>query len=117
MIAANAPRRASAFLLAALAAGCVQGVRETAQAVPATDSIAVRSAIQTALESNPSGTAQSWEDSSQGVHGSVLPTRTYRTVSGLFCREYTVLVVDGGATDAAQGTACRDSDGVWKDVG
>lgn len=117
MTRGNLARRA--LCLAPLAvAGCMSGQRaDTAGSATVAESAAMIAAVQTALEGNVSGTAEAWQDGASGSQGSVLPTRTFRTVSGLICRDYTVIVTDDGATAAEERTACRDSDGQWKDAG
>ena len=82
-----------------------------------TASPAVAAALQAALDNNRSGVAQPWQDPFTGLGGSVLPMRTFRTTSGLICRDYTVIVAESGGTRTEDGTACRDSDGLWKDAG
>jgi surface antigen len=106
--------RWSACLAAVATAGCMSGRQESAGSAAATDSA---TALQRALEENVSGVAEAWHDPASGSHGSVLPTRTFRTVSGLVCRDFTVTVTVSGVTRAEDGTACRDSDGQWKNAG
>lgn len=97
-------------------AGCMSST-EGARGVSAANNTAIKAAIQQALESNESGMAQRWSDPATSSSGSILPVRTYQTSVGLFCRDYTVIIEQGGETRAEQGTACRDTDGMWKDVG
>ena len=59
--------------------------------------------------------ARPWQNPDTGNHGTIVPVRTYQTTSGLFCRDYIVIFVDGGAGRNEQDKACRDIDGIWKD--
>lgn len=66
-----------------------------------------------ALEHTPSGRPVSWKTSgSRPVSGDVVAAQPYR-VGSQDCRQYSHTVFDGGATQTARGTACRNSDGSW----
>jgi surface antigen len=70
-------------------------------------------AVQQALETRRSGDQYRWAEGAR-THGSVVPLRTYKSVSGHYCREFRELVVvDGGPRIERQAIACRDGDGVW----
>ena len=82
----------------------------------AADQAAIRTAVQSALETKTSGDAVPWANQQSGNYGTVVPVRTFQTASGLYCREYTVTILDGGTRSATEDVACRDVDGVWKDA-
>lgn len=66
-----------------------------------------------ALEHTPSGRPVSWKTSgSSAVSGDVVAAQPYR-VGSQDCRQYSHTVFDGGATQTARGTACRNADGSW----
>ncbi len=116
-VRASAYRRTTiACLTAMLLGGCLSLNSGGSGNGPARSGV-VRTAIQIALEGNPSGVAESWQDAATGHQGTVLPVRTYQTQSGLFCRDYTVTFVEDSGTRSESDTACRDTNGVWKDVG
>ena len=73
-------------------------------------------ATQTALETQPSGRASTWNNPDSGNAGSVTPTRTYQNSQGQYCREFTQNVTVGGQQHQAYGTACRQPDGSWRIV-
>jgi len=68
-----------------------------------------------ALEYAKTGQQVSWNNPDSGVHGYVIPTKTYST-HGQNCREYTQTVVIGGKTQQGFGKACRRDDGSWEIV-
>jgi surface antigen len=67
-----------------------------------------------AFESAPSGTPVGWSNPDTGNYGNVVPTRTYQTPAGQYCREYTEEIVIDGKRQTAYGTACRMPDGTWR---
>jgi len=72
-----------------------------------------RTALQAeyrALEYTPGGKAVEWQGSS--VSGSVTAAQPYR-VGSQDCRQYTHTVSNGGQSQTARGTACRNPDGSW----
>ena len=53
-----------------------------------------------------------------GVELTVRPVRTWRSVTGHFCREYDLwLVRSGQPPQGMRRTRCRDADGNWKLTG
>ncbi|HED12969.1 MAG TPA: glycine zipper 2TM domain-containing protein [Gammaproteobacteria bacterium] len=69
---------------------------------------------QNALEHNRTGQATTWDNPDAGKEVTVIPTRTFRSDSGGYCREYQTDVVVNGQSQQAYGTACRQPDGSWK---
>lgn len=75
----------------------------------------VGNALRQALETKGSGQRVSMEEFG-GAGGSVTPIRTYKSVSGHWCREYVRdIQLDGRLIDV-RGVACRTSDGEWVTV-
>ncbi|HIF11376.1 MAG TPA: hypothetical protein EYQ81_17055 [Sneathiellales bacterium] len=44
----------------------------------------------------------------------MIPTRTYETNYGRYCREYTSTANINGHSEKTYGTACRQPDGAWQ---
>lgn len=74
--------------------------------------ITLESTVQYALENLISGAAAKAELGETNV--SVMPIRTWKSVSGHWCRRYEVVVTAPGVgPDRTEATRCRQ-DGVWK---
>ena len=72
-------------------------------------------AIQYALENLTSGIATS--SVINGTEIGVMPMRTWKSISGNYCRQYELTITKpSAAPDRAELTRCRDSDGIWKRV-
>ncbi|MHA1555047.1 MAG: hypothetical protein ACTSU0_11630 [Alphaproteobacteria bacterium] len=72
-------------------------------------------AVQYALEHLTSGIPTA--SVIRGTEVTVMPTRTWKSVSGHYCRRYEVTITEpGAATDHRERTRCRDSNGVWQKV-
>jgi surface antigen len=71
--------------------------------------------LQYALENLVSGTAATARIGDTEI--SVTPLRTWKSVSGHWCRRFEMTVSQSGAaTERNEATRCRDSDGTWKTV-
>ena len=70
--------------------------------------------MHTALETSPDNSGQTWRNPNSGNSGRIVPTTTYQTNSGQYCREYQQQVIVGGKLVEGFGTACRMPDGSWK---
>jgi surface antigen len=71
--------------------------------------------VQYALEHLTSGISAA--SMIQGTQVTVVPTRTWKSVTGHYCRRYEITVTEpGAAPDHGERTRCRDGDGVWKQV-
>ncbi|MBA2124679.1 hypothetical protein DLM45_00345 [Hyphomicrobium methylovorum] len=69
-----------------------------------------------ALERGQSGVSRQWRDPDSGHYGEVIPSRPYkRGVAD--CRDYTHTVYIDGRPQQMRGTACREPDGRWHNVG
>ena len=79
--------------------------------------VLARNTVQEALETAQSRTSLSWIFVEDGSRGEITPLRTYRSTTGVYCREYVEVVEssDEGRT-MRQRTACRDMDGLWKPI-
>ncbi|MEQ8656169.1 MAG: glycine zipper 2TM domain-containing protein [Hyphomicrobiales bacterium] len=68
-----------------------------------------------ALETGRPGAPVAWQ-SPTGPRGQVVPGQTYQ-INSTRCRDYTHTVYIQGQPEVLTGTACRQSDGTWRDVG
>ena len=72
-------------------------------------------AVQYALEHLTSGISTA--SLIKGTQVTVMPTRTWKSVTGHYCRRYEITVTEPGADpDHGEWTRCRDGDGVWQMV-
>lgn len=69
---------------------------------------------QRVLEYNPTGQYTNWANPDTDARVAMVPTRTYQTDAGQYCREYQTEVTIGSKREKAYGTACRQPDGSWK---
>ena len=71
--------------------------------------------VQYALENLTSG--RSTAALIDGTQITVMPTRTWKSVTGHYCRRYEITITEPGANpDHGEWTRCRDGDGVWQMV-
>ncbi len=98
--------------LAATAAGTLLGAvlgRSVGQSMDRVDA----ACFGQVLEHAPPGRMVSWQNNA-GASYQLTPMRDYQLESGRYCREYQTLVLIGGRTQDAYGTACRAPDGSWE---
>ena len=69
---------------------------------------------QAALETGPSVVPSRWHNPNTGNAGAITPTRTDRSASGIYCREYQLTVTGDGRPEQAHGSACRQHSGAWQ---
>jgi hypothetical protein len=74
------------------------------------------SAIQRAMEIQPSGADVSWQDAATQVSGSVEPVSTARGDDGRWCRDFHEHLEAFGRRYALTGEACRETAGGWQVV-
>jgi surface antigen len=67
-----------------------------------------------AFEHAPDRETITWRTDRNSPQYQVTPTKTTRSSSGQYCREYTAKAAVGGKTSNTYGTACRQPDGSWK---
>jgi len=70
-------------------------------------------ALQETLETRRSNEMNAWRDGATGIAGSIVPLRTFRIETGVYCRDYRETILAGGHVTARALTACRDGDGRW----
>jgi surface antigen len=69
-----------------------------------------------AFERGPSGRPTRWQNPDNGRYGEIIPEPSYRR-GDLDCRNYVHKVYIDGRPQAMRGTACRNRDGTWSNVG
>lgn len=82
----------------------------------ASDMAMLASAMQDVLETRESGVPVSFENDQTGLAVTFIPTRTWKSASGHWCREFTEVFPEVSSDEAPVGTACRNSDGHWMRV-
>jgi len=75
-----------------------------------------RARTQRVLETTPTGQSTIWQNPDTGSRYKVVPTNTYKTDGNVDCRDFTTWAVIDGYEEEVQGTACRQSDGSWKQL-
>lgn len=82
--------------------------------VQAQSALSPGDSFQSAMEFNHSGTAVTWSNTASA--GSTMPTRTFQTGNGTYCREFQQTITIGGERQQGYGTVCRQPDGIWQIV-
>jgi surface antigen len=74
-----------------------------------------------AFERGQSGVMVPWRNPDSGRHGEITPGASYRRAydgGGYWdCRDYTHRIYMDGRPQIVRGTACRNPDGTWRNVG
>lgn len=98
--------------IGALAGALVGG--SVGQSLDEYDKALMDRSYKQALEFSPSGSSVEWNNPDSGNGGSFSPTKTFKSNSGMYCREFQQDVNIGGKNQRAYGTACRQPDGSWQ---
>lgn len=69
--------------------------------------------MQRALEAKSDGDELAWSNPSTGHSGAIMPTTTFMTDLGYYCREYRETVTIDGQAGEAVNTGCRQENGTW----
>ena len=69
--------------------------------------------LQATLETRESQARMSWRRADGSWGGTVMPLRTFRIESGIYCREFIEDIILSGAERSATFTACRNGSGTW----
>lgn len=105
--------------LAATAAGALIGGligSEVGRGLDERDRQLAQQAEMDALESGQSGVARQWRNPDNGRYGDVVPSKPYKR-GAEDCRDYTHTIYMDGRPQQMRGTACRNPDGTWQNVG
>ena len=111
------PEGGSSGAREATAAGTLLGAflgNQIGRSLDRVDQMHAEETAQAALERYPDGSSATWQNPNTGHSGYTVPTSTYQTPQGQYCREYQSAVVIDGQTQSAHGTACRQPDGTWQ---
>ncbi|MEM7192295.1 MAG: RT0821/Lpp0805 family surface protein [Pseudomonadota bacterium] len=76
----------------------------------------VADAKQKALEFGQAGQATSWTNPANQHNGQIVPGAPYKQGTS-FCRPFTHTMYINGQPKTTNGTACRQADGRWNEVG
>jgi surface antigen len=108
----------SGKVLATVAGAFIGGVvgHEIGKSMDQQDRLLAQKAELDALERGQSGTSVAWRNPDNGRYGEVVPSKPYRR-GPQDCRDYTHTVYIDGRPQTMRGTACRNPDGTWKNVG
>ena len=101
-------------LVGAVAGGIIGS--EIGRSLDDRDRALARQAEMDALERGQSGRSYTWRNPDNGRYGEVVPSQPYRRGPS-DCRDYTHKVYIDGRPQAMRGTACRNPDGTWSNVG
>lgn len=69
-----------------------------------------------AMERGQSGVARQWRNPDNGRYGEVTPSKPYKRGAN-DCRDFTHTVYIDGRPQQMRGTACRNPDGSWQNIG
>lgn len=105
-------------VLATAAGAVVGGIigNEIGRSLDERDRLLAQQTEFDALERGESGRVRTWRNPDNGRYGEVVPSRPYRR-GERDCRDYTHKVYIDGRPQAMRGTACRNPDGTWSNVG
>ena len=110
--------KGSGNVLATVAGAVVGGIvgSEIGRSMDEQDRRLAEQAEFDALEAGESGRPRHWRNPDNGRYGDVVPGRAYKRGS-IDCRDYTHTVYIDGRPQTMRGTACRNPDGTWSNVG
>lgn len=114
LLAATAGGDAAGIAAGTILGGLIGGA--IGSGLDAQDRQYAQQAAHNAFEYVPSGASVPWHNPDSGHSGQYLPTRTYQTAEGRYCREYQQTVIIHGRQQSSYGTACRQPDGSWQIV-
>jgi len=83
------------------------------EGLSAADQAKAEENLQSALETRQSQARMSWRRADGSWGGTVMPLRTFRIESGIYCREFQEDIIFTVAPRSATFTACRDGGGTW----
>lgn len=106
--------RIAGAMIGAVAGGIIGS--EIGRSMDRRDRILAQQAEYDAFERGPAGRPVHWQNPENGRYGDVVPMEPYRRGS-LDCRDFTHTVYIDGRPQAMRGTACRNPDGTWSNVG
>jgi surface antigen len=116
-IIGNQVGKGSGKVLATVAGAMIGGIvgSEIGRRMDAQDRRLAQEAEYAALEEGQSDRPRRWRNPDNGRYGDVVPGRPFKR-AGRDCRDYTHTVYIDGKPSKMRGTACRNSDGTWRNV-
>jgi surface antigen len=117
-IIGNQVGKGSGNVLATVAGAVIGGIvgSEIGRSMDEQDRQLAERAEYAALEEGESDRPRRWRNPDNGRYGDIVPGRPYKR-SNIDCRDYTHTVYIDGRPRAMRGTACRNRDGSWSNVG
>jgi surface antigen len=106
--------RPAATIVGAVLGGIVGS--EIGRSMDKQDRILAQQAELDALERGRSGAPIGWRNPDNGRYGEVVPQAPYRRGT-IDCRDYTHTIYIDGRPQVMRGSACRNPDGTWRNVG
>ena len=106
--------RPAATIVGAVLGGIVGS--EIGRSMDKQDRILAQQAELMALERGRSGEATPWRNPDNGRYGEVTPGAPYKR-GYEDCRDYAHTIYIDGRPQTMRGTACRNPDGTWRNVG
>jgi surface antigen len=108
----------SGRIVGAMAGAVVGGIigHDIGRKLDQRDRMLAQQAEWEALERGPSGRPRRWQNPDNGRYGDFVPMEPYRR-GNVDCRDYTHTIYIDGRPQAMRGTACRNPDGTWRNVG
>lgn len=105
-------------ILATVAGAVVGGIvgSEIGKSMDKQDQILAQQAELAALERGQSGVSTPWRNPENGRYGEVVPSKPYRRGAD-DCRDYSHTIYVDNRPQTMRGTACRNNDGTWRNVG
>jgi surface antigen len=89
---------------------------EIGRALDHQDRMLAQEAEFAALEHGRSGERRPWRNPDSGRYGEVVPGTAYKR-GDQDCRDYTHAIYIDGRPQTIRGSACRNPDGTWRNVG
>jgi surface antigen len=116
-IIGNQVGKGSGNVLATVAGAVIGGIvgSEIGRSMDEQDRRLAQEAEYAALEEGESDRPRRWRNPDNGRYGDVVPGRPYKRGT-VDCRDYTHTVYIEGRPKTMRGTACRNSDGTWRNV-
>jgi surface antigen len=105
-------------VLATVAGAVVGGIvgSEIGRSMDARDRQLAQEAEFDALERGQSGSKRQWRNPDNGRYGEIVPSKPYKRGAN-DCRDFTHTIYIDGRPQQMRGTACRNPDGTWQNVG
>ena len=106
--------RAAATIVGAVVGGIVGS--EIGRSMDKQDRLLAQQAEYDAFERGPPGRPVRWQNPDNGRYGDIVVMETYSR-GGYNCRDYSHTIYIDGRPQSMRGTACRNPDGTWRNVG